>query len=80
MECTSRRYDTTHYGVKRIYDSVLSALASHPHRKFIPVEILFLSRWWQVCPARCKKNPPPSFFSSQPTPWSPCDMVISAWI
>ena len=76
MECTSRRYDATHYGVKRIYDSVLSALASHPHRKFIPVEILFLSRWWQVCPARFQFY----FLFLFSNGWSPCDMVISAWI
>jgi hypothetical protein len=39
-------YDANHYGVKAIYDSVVSELATHKHRRFISVEMLFFNRWW----------------------------------
>ncbi|KAL3318581.1 hypothetical protein Ciccas_002755 [Cichlidogyrus casuarinus] len=34
--------------VRLIIDSVVSALASHPHRKFTYVEMEFFSKWWAL--------------------------------
>ncbi|CAH8671029.1 unnamed protein product [Schistosoma curassoni] len=35
-------------GVQYILDSVISALAHHPHRKFTYVEIVYFYKWWLV--------------------------------
>jgi len=39
-------YEYKHYGVRAIYNSVLSELLKDSRRKFIAVEIAFFSMWW----------------------------------
>ncbi|XP_042526495.1 lysosomal alpha-mannosidase isoform X3 [Dipodomys spectabilis] len=41
------RNDVQHAGVQYILDSVLSALAAEPSRRFVYVEMAFFSRWWR---------------------------------
>jgi hypothetical protein len=39
-------FDQYHYGIRKMYNSILETLVDKPHRRFIAVEILFFSRWW----------------------------------